>query len=809
MLFFDGFFKRLILLSATVLLPLGLWADAATDGAVAGQSAAAEPKKVSVLQTTPKMAEESRIVVYCLERMHYLRKPIKRLDPSEILDVYFNDLDPARLFFLKSDIDSLKARFTPTLDVFLQQGNLLPAFAVFQVYRDRVRERCEWVAERLKQPFDFSTEDTFRPDRKDAAWLDDTQQADVLWQQRLKFELLNETLASRRKKAEDNAADKTAAQKDGAVKMDDGEAVAESVATASNEAAEPKAKEEENKSTKPFEERLPNAIENLEKRYARFIKTTEDIDSAEVQEIYLNSVASVYDPHSAFLSPYFLDEFDISMRNSLVGIGAVLSDKDGMCTIRELIAGGPAERSGKIHAGDKIVGVAQDEDGEMVDVVGMKLRKTVRQIRGKKGTVVRLLVQPAEGDPSDRTIITLERDEIKLTDNLAQAQMIAVPDSSGETVQVGVIDLPTFYGPAQDEDRAGTSEDVKELIQTLKGNGMQALVLDLRRNGGGYLNEAIDLAGLFVAGGPVLQVRDTTGKVQELRDSMRNALAWNGPLVLLVSKMSASATEIVAGALQDHNRAVIIGDAKTHGKGTVQAVYPFENLIPKQKGAAKITTQKWYLPDGNSIQVKGIASDIVLPSSFDALPIGEGDLDRALPWDSIPSLILEPRAESGLLPGRVTTQLLSGLGDRSSLRQGSLQEFALLNEQVNWNRAAAQKKEFSLSRAQREKERADDTAMRERLSKELETMAGTLNYPSTEYKLAVAAGKKATPSLAELGAEAEGDENPEFAKKPVFDVRLREAARVAADWWSLSSAKPAEDKASVATKAPVVAEIVP
>jgi len=503
-----------------------------------------------------------------------------------------------------------------------------------------------------------------------------------------------------------------------------------------------------------------------------------------VQEIYLNSVTSVYDPHSAFLSPYFLDEFDISMRNSLVGIGAVLSDKDGYCTIRELIAGGPAERSGKFHAGDKIVGVAQGADGEMMDVIGVKLRKVVRQIRGKKGTVVRLQLQPAEGDPSDRTVITLERDEIKLTDNLAQAQMVEVPTGDGKTVNVGVIDLPTFYGPAQDEERAGTSEDVKELIQTLKDKGMQALVLDLRRNGGGYLNEAIDLTGLFVAGGPVLQVRDMSGKVQELRDLMKNALAWNGPLVLLVSKMSASATEIVAGALQDHNRALIVGDAKTHGKGTVQAVYPFENLLPKQKGAAKITTQKWYLPDGNSIQVKGIASDIVLPSSLDALPIGEGDLDRALPWDSIPSLALEPRADKGLLPNRVTSELVGDLSDRSNERRKALAEFAVLNEQVDWNRGLAQKKEFSLVRAQREQERDKDTAMRDRLDGELAQMSKTLNYKAQDYKLAVAKDKKETHVADEAAVDGE-EEDAEFAKKPVFDIRLREAVRVAADWWEL------------------------
>ena len=640
---------------------------------------------------------------------------------------------------------------------------MLPAFAIFQTYRERVRERCQWIAQRLKEPFDFTVDETFFADRKKAQYSQNIQELDELWNKRLKFELLNESLASPRKKDKDkkDKKEKTPADEDA---------------------------DEQEKKPKTFEERLVTATKNLAKRYERFLKATEEIESVEVQEIYLNSVASVYDPHSGFLSPYYLEEFDISMRNALVGIGAVLSDKDGYCTIRELIAGGPAERSGKFSAGDKIVGVAQGEDGEMVDVIGMKLRKVVRQIRGKKGSLVRLSVQPAEGDPSDRTDITLERDEIKLTDNLAKAELYEVPAGAETAVKVGVIDLPAFYGASDDGGRSGTSEYVKELVQTLKGQGMQALVLDLRRNGGGYLNEAIDLTGLFVAGGPVLQVRDAQGKVQELRDRMKNALAWNGPLVVLISKMSASATEIVAGALQNHNRVVLVGDAATHGKGTVQAVYPFKNLIPNQKGAAKVTIQKWYLPDGNSIQVKGIASDIALPSSLDALPIGEGDLDRALPWDSIPPVRLDPRPAEGFLPGVVSDQLLKTLLERSLNRGEMLPEFSLLNEQVKWNSGRAEKKEFSLSRTVRERERDADTAMRDRLEDQLETMADSLNYQSEKFKLEAAKNQKDEKQLNLT------DEEEEIlgVQKPVFDIRLREGLRVAADWYTL--AHPAAPK---------------
>ncbi len=779
---FDGLLKKLLIALCIGAQAFALWADVdvpltqaektAQAEAAAEKEAEARKVKVAELQTNPRMAEESRIVAYCLERMHYLRTPIKRLNPSEVIDAYLDDLDPARLFFLKSDVDHIKERFAPTLDVFLQQGNLLPAFSIFQIYRDRVRERCEWVEARLKEPFDFSVEESFKPDRKEAPWIETREQADALWQQRLKFELLNESLAPNRGKKAD-------AKKE-----------AEKTAKADTDSS--KKEKKEKVEPKTFEERLAAAEENLSKRYARFLKSTDEIEATEVQEVYLNSVAAIYDPHSGFLSPYFLDEFDISMRNSLVGIGAVLSEKDGYCTIRELVSGGPAARSGQLHAGDKIVGVAQGEDGEMTDVVGVKLRKVVRQIRGKKGTVVRILVQPAEGDPSERSIITMERDEIKLTDNLAKAKLFEVPAENGETVKVGVIDLPSFYGAGENDERAGTSEDVKQLIQKLKEKGMQSLVLDVRRNGGGYLNEAIDLTGLLVAGGPLLQVRDTAGKVQELRDRMKNALAWNGPLVLLVSKMSASATEIVAGALQNHNRAVIVGDSKTHGKGTVQAVYPFENLMPKQKGAAKVTIQKWYLPDGNSIQVKGISSDIALPSSLDALPIAEGDLKRALPWDAIPALKLDARASSGVAANSVSDELLKDLGEYSAARRERLPEFSVLDEQVNWNRSQAERKEFSLLRAQREKERAEDTAVRDRLDDELDELAAS-NYKSEEFKLSVV---DTQPAFNPDEVEPEEGEDAEFAKKPVFDIRLREGLRVAADWYALSAQPPSKETAA-------------
>ena len=453
-----------------------------------------------------------------------------------------------------------------------------------------------------------------------------------------------------------------------------------------------------------------------------------------------------------------------------VGIGAVLSGEDGICTIKELLPGGPAEKSKQLHPDDKIVGVAQGS-GPMVDIMGLKLRKIVKKIRGKKGTRVRLLIWPAGSDPSKRKTITLIRDEIKLTTNLAEAQLFDL-EQNGVTMKIGVVDLPTFYGSGDPiSDDPSTTRDVKELIEKLKDNGMKGLILDLRRNGGGLLSEAINLTGLFIGAGPVVQVKNTIGQLNEYIDS-NPEVTWKGPLIILVSRYSASASEIVTGALKSSNRAIIVGDESTHGKGTVQAIFEIDRSIlarltqPKM-GAAKITIQKWYLPDGNSTQLKGVESDIILPSINPYLSIGESGLPNALEWDSIRPLPWHIE-DFGL----ITDSTKQKLELKSEQRQKELEEFIYLNENIDWFREKREQKKFSLNYHQRQIEKDLDEHFRENRDKKLDEPSKQPFKNQGIYLDSRLENEKNTP----IEEDKEDEENKRL------DIHLRESLRIMADW---------------------------
>jgi carboxyl-terminal processing protease len=353
---------------------------------------------------------------------------------------------------------------------------------------------------------------------------------------------------------------------------------------------------------------------------------------------------------------------------------------------------------------------------------------------------------------------------------------------------VGVIDLPTFYGKGGGDSNFSTTDDVRELIGKLKASGVQGLVLDLRRNGGGFLNEAIDLTGLFIPQGPVLQVRDTLGRLERLSDT-NPAVAWDGPLLLLVSKMSASATEIMTGALQDYHRALVVGDHNTHGKGTVQAVYDFDRIDPSEKGAAKVTIQKWYLPDGNSIQSKGVAADIVLPSTIDYLPIGEADQKHALVWDSVPALPLTLKGEGAWRDALVDDPLMTQLRNGSMVRQGKLDEFSFLKDRITWEKARQEQKEYSLNYNERLQQRISDIDYRDKLKARLEAMVPA-NFKSTDVLLDAAKAQEAEKSKtakaddkmpSPAAAALSGDDDD--AEAPInFDIQLREGLRIMSDW---------------------------
>jgi carboxyl-terminal processing protease len=424
-----------------------------------------------------------------------------------------------------------------------------------------------------------------------------------------------------------------------------------------------------------------------------------------------------------------VDTFAIGMNLSLFGIGAELVSEDGYCSIRRLLPGGPAEKSKKIKEKDRILAVAQG-DQTPVDIVDMSLNKAVQLIRGAKGTEVRLTINPAGADASVRTVVTLVRDEIKLDDQAAKAKIIELPDASGQTVRIGVIDLPSFYtpfdmgGPKRPELAApgspsgrSTTADVAQLLKKLKQENVSGVILDLRRNGGGSLEEAVRLTGLFIKQGTVVQVMDSRGEIQEDADT-DPSVAYDGPLIVLTSRFSASASEILAGALQDYGRALLVGDSSTHGKGTVQSVNqlaPFirfpDNANPVDPGALKLTIKKFYRASGASTQLEGVTPDIVLPSVLNEMKeIGEKSLDNPLPWDTIRS------AKYDRL--NLVNPYLPELSKRSNQRIAAEREFDYVREDIAQYKKAQADKTVSLNEQQRLKEMEETDARNKARDKE-------------------------------------------------------------------------------------------
>ena len=404
--------------------PLCAESAAAGGGGNSPVLAEAEPSKLVV---TPKIREESKNFVYCLEKGHFLKKDLGKIDMKKLVREYMGALDFMKMFFLESDVKFYEDMFSPVLQNLLRQGVILPANKIYhETFVPRANARLEWIRERMKKPFDFSKEESFRPDRSKADWPKNMQDADELWDKRIKFDVLSQIIGY------DKAEDEIAAE------IDD-EQPSEAREKPDEAAAAPKT----------FEEKLEKAKEEVLKRYENLISTATKDDATEIQEIFLNSLSNLYDPHTSFLSEYALEEFDIAMRNALVGIGAVLSEKDGYCNVVELMAGGPAEKCKEIEPGDKIVGVGQSE-GEIENVIGKKLRNTVRLIRGKEGSTVYLQIEP-KGSPGVRKIVVLKREKIQLTEKLARAYLYEVP--IGDRLEaVGVIDLPAFYGENDGED---------------------------------------------------------------------------------------------------------------------------------------------------------------------------------------------------------------------------------------------------------------------------------------------------------------------------------------------------------------------
>lgn len=692
-------------------------------------------------ETSRALATEVSTMVELLEQVHFNHEAVNREPKSELgqnlIHDYMGDLDGQRLFFLATDQEAFTRRYANALYYNLRTlGRLDAAFDIYVQYEKRVDSRINWVFDELKKDFDFAAHETYVLDRSKAAWPATRAEADDLWRRRLKFELLQDLL--------------------------DKKTIAE-------------------------------ATQNVHRRYERLLKNLADTETDDVAEWFLTSLANLYDPHSTYFSPETYEDFSIQMRLSLVGIGALLGLEDDQCVIKEIIPGGPADLSKQLQPNDKIIAVTPGEGGELIDIIGMKLRKIVDLIRGQKGTKVKLTIIPAGvADGSGHKVITIVRDVVKLNAARARAAIYDVPDAGGETIPVGVITLPSFYGlsgddenAAGDEERTSATKDVAELINRLDAAGIKGLVLDLRRNGGGLLSEAIDLTGLFINKGPVVQVKSFSGDIQVDSDE-DTQISYTGPLAVLVSRFSASASEIVAGALQNYGRAVIIGDQSTHGKGSVQTIVEMKNVnrmlarLPVKTGAAKLTIQKFYLPNGSSTQNKGVTPDIVLPSVDEYMPIGESDLPNALVWDEIPSTTFNGRP--------LDPQILASLRDASKSRQEHLEEFAYLKRSIDWFRQKQEQKEISLNLDERRRQRETDDAFKKTMDTEKDQLTKG-DFPYKEFTLVPPPPK---PAAAEKKAGADDsadqdtlstDEDPGVVK---LDIHLRESLRVLSDALSLS-----------------------
>lgn len=562
--------------------------------------------------------------------LHLESIPLDDTISQRIFKLYINMLDSDHSIFLASDIAKARTREN-SLDDMLKNGDASFAFDMVKLLRKRVAERCDYVDELLKAGVDVNTKDQLTRDRKNAPWPVDTKEQNELWSKIVKDQYIRHALDAelRQKKGDDKQG------KSG----DDGKEPGAGGVKPKEQSVKPE------KEVKP-----PTPEENISKRYRQLMSMLKDMDDDTIFQQYMSAASRAFDPHSDYMSASTSEDFDISMKLSLVGIGALLTSEDGAAKIVRIIPGGAAARDGRLKPGDKIIAVGQG-DSEPVDVLHWPLSKTVRLIRGQKGTVAVLVVIPASDAAGTGTVrIALVRDEVKLEDSEAKGTNRVVKTSSGQTRKLGVISLPSFYsdmkGRNGGEEFKSSSRDVGRILRGMVEDKVQGVLLDLRNNGGGSLPEAVDMTGLFIRTGPVVQVKDRRA-VAVLQDEDEDVV-YDGPLVVLVDRMSASASEILAAALQDYGRAVIVGDSRTHGKGTVQSVVPLRTSRP-ELGQLKVTTASFYRFTGKSTQREGVAADITVPSPLEVLDIGEEFLEYALPWSRIDAVDFNREAARGVV----------------------------------------------------------------------------------------------------------------------------------------------------------------
>jgi carboxyl-terminal processing protease len=620
-----------------VVLALVTAVQAATLDTVAAYPPALKP----VVQE----AQAAHLAAGVLSRYHYKALPLDDAMSSNIFDRYLQSLDPEKLYFLQTDIDRLGASRTLLDDAILKEDLSLP-FAIFNLYEHRAAQHLNYARSLLQKGFDFQRDESLQIDRKNQPWPATEAQLLDLWRQRVKSDWLRLKLADKDK---------------------------------------------------------PSIVKILDKRYDNALKRLNRITSADAFQTFMNAYTMAIEPHTNYMGPRAAEDFGIAMRLSLVGIGAVLTERDEYTTIRELVPGGPASASGQLKVGDRIVGVAQGATGPMEDVLGARLDDTVTLIRGAADSTVRLDVIPVEAGPDGaHKIVTLIRKTITMKDQAAKAKVYSVSD--GTTLRrVGVITLPSFYEDfdARREgmtDYKSASHDVASLLDELKKQKVDSVLVDLRNNGGGSLREAIDLTGLFVGKVPVVQERNANGDIR-VETNLRTGIAWDGPLGVLINRASASASEIFAAAIQDYGRGVIIGEP-SYGKGTVQTMASLDDIAKNAKpayGELKMTIAQFFRVNGGTTQLLGVTPDIAFPGFVDSADFGESSFDNALPWTRIKATNYVPVAD---LKDRLPL-LLALHENRVRHDKG----FQYLLEDIDQIQQLRKKNVISLHEADRRKER--------------------------------------------------------------------------------------------------------
>lgn len=623
---------------------------------------------LTVLKPAPKHLKETYLVTNLLKQNHYRKIYLNDSLSEVIYDNYLESLDNNRAYFLKSDIEYFE-KYKTELDDDLKRGNVDVAFQMFRMFRERANARLNHVFTLINDGFDYTREESLATDDEDLPWAETNNEVQERWRKIIKSQALSLKLANK---------------DDDAIK------------------------------------------ETLTKRYERYRKGINQYNSDDVFQFFMNAFTESFDPHTNYFSPISSENFKINMSLSLEGIGARLTQRLDYTLVDEIIAGGPAYKSKSIHKNDKIVAVAQDDDKEFVDVIGWRLQDVVQLIRGPKGSVVRL--QVVKGDAAPNTLpdtLRLVRDKIKLEEQSAKAEVIPLSEGS-ETYRLGVITIPSFYINFDEarsgvEDYKSTTRDVKKLLEDLKAQSVDGVLIDLRYNGGGSLKEAIELTGLFIENGPVVQVRNSGGAIDVKNDTDRS-VQYDGPLAVLINRFSASASEIFAGAIQDYKRGVIAGET-TFGKGTVQNLIELNQLFPSDKdrmGQLKLTLAKFYRVNGSSTQNIGVTPDISFPSAFTAKDFGESSRPNALPWDKISSSYYQPT-------NNISDELVTKLKVLYQQHLDSDPDLQEMLSNIEEARKAREADEVSLNYEERKREIDESEANRKNTNAGLEASAKSYN----------------------------------------------------------------------------------